>query len=357
MNIQQITKKQHYVPQLLLKGFTINNEKINVYGLSEEELRQQSIKEVFFQNYLYDTDNKVESIFRDIESEVSGAITQFRAGNYELLQADKQKLLNFICSQQLRTPSSRDDTLSLAQSFVEDFIKRHIDSNFGKPEDNNYGEFTFTKEYKREMVAKQSCFGVIMAQYLNDLSGHILVNDTQQEFIISDNPAILYNWFYCESNSDLTSSPFAKGAQLFLPISHKLCLCYYDSKIYKYRQTKNSNVSKILNINDIDWINQLQVSSACKLVGFRNIGQKFYVKNLLNKNKGKLFNSYFLGTDKYNIIGKKISCILGKPDFFKILKKANTNKLASDIAYRNIEQIVKLSSLAEVLSKMGSNSS
>ena len=68
-----ITINQHYVPRFLLDGFRINPSdeelaKVNVLRIRHTKfLFNQSVKEVFSQNYFYDKDNAIESF---IESHI-----------------------------------------------------------------------------------------------------------------------------------------------------------------------------------------------------------------------------------------------------------------------------------------------
>lgn len=51
----QMTKKQHYVPQFYLNNFINENHKLNVYDRKKKCFFEASPKEICFENYLHET--------------------------------------------------------------------------------------------------------------------------------------------------------------------------------------------------------------------------------------------------------------------------------------------------------------
>ncbi len=101
MSKQQITKNQHYVPQCLLKHFGCDakkSNKINVFDIDRSTVRyNQSIKEVFSQNYFYDKDNLIENfIANQIESPASKIIDAIVSENFNIISEDILTLHRFI---------------------------------------------------------------------------------------------------------------------------------------------------------------------------------------------------------------------------------------------------------------------
>src|SRR5574344_1167297 len=70
-----VTKKQHYVPQFLLKNFTPNGESIFCYDKIENRISMRKIDNVACENYFYETTdrpvNEIENKLSTIEGKTS----------------------------------------------------------------------------------------------------------------------------------------------------------------------------------------------------------------------------------------------------------------------------------------------
>lgn len=119
----QITKNQHYIPQFLLNGFGFGegeNRKINVFDVQRNHIRtNQTVKDVFSQNYFYDKDNFIENFLSEqIEAPASAEIALLRNRDVSPFKSNSTFLIKFICCQLYRTVEARQDAL--------DFINAHF---------------------------------------------------------------------------------------------------------------------------------------------------------------------------------------------------------------------------------------
>lgn len=334
----QIIKKQHYVPQFLLKGFDVSEtetSKVHIFDVERVAIRQnQAIKDVFTQNYFYDRENKVENfISSNIEGPASAIINQFRCLDFSNLNSEGTELIKFICCQNCRTVESREDALNFTNAsfhqIVSD-ISRLNSLDISDP--TKFKISPSNKDSMRNFNAELALSGVIDSKGMEDLRFHILKNQTDTDFIISDHAVCRYNWLYRNLNDPRVGSQLARGVQLFIPLSSRLYLCAYDPKVYKYG-TRSSDVSDLINFKDVDWLNQLQMRFACSFIAFSSLKMKaaiyelhalYYGKKIFSRKSthlgqkelehNKLRTTHLVYTEQIKL--------KYKPTFFKIIKSA-----------------------------------
>ncbi len=132
--------------------------------------------------------------------------------------------------------------------------------------------------------------GFIMARILGDLEYHIIKNETQSEFYISDHPVFMYNWLYRNLEHPEVTSFSSVGLQIFLPLSPKLMICLYDPKVYKYGQ--RNLVTSISYDSDIEILNSFQIINSSSVIGFRSKESEAHVKHLYEKYKNFKLHYY-----------------------------------------------------------------
>ena len=334
----QITINQHYVPQFLLGGFDIADGKIpkvHIFDAERNVVRQnQSIKEVFSQNYFYDENNEIENFLSSkIEAPASKLINGFRRNDFRLLNNGGTELIKFICCQNSRTVEGREDAINFINAHFYQIVSnlsRLNDLKITDPE--KFKIRPSDKDSMRYFNAAQALSGVIDSKGMEDLQFHILINKTQKRFILSDHAISRYNWLHRGLEDPRIGSMLIKGVQLFLPLSGDMYLCAYDSKSYKYGE-RASDVSELKCEQDADWLNQLQMRSARSFIAFTSLHMVDYLRKLYASFYGKKIyhrKSLHLGEEDVDndnlktrhIVYTKQIQIIKKPTFFKVLKKS-----------------------------------
>jgi hypothetical protein len=359
----QITKKQHYVPQFLLSGFGAvlkNNSKVNIFDVETKKiLKNQSIKDVFAQNYFYDKENTIENYLSiNIEGPASTIINQFRSDDYSRLNDNGTELIKFICCQNSRTVEAADDALNFINASFHQVVSDISRLNDWDVSDPTKFNLTLAdKDTKMNFNAELALRGIIDSLGLEDLRFHVLKNNTDSEFIISDHAVTRYNWLYRDLDDVQVGSMLAKGVQLFLPISSDIYLCVYDSKIYKYGD-KSSSTTMINEKSDVQWLNNLQMKSARSFIAFlsdefcetvlrtykKRYGEKVYSRNSSHIGQECLEN----GTVKaQHVVYTTQARLNTKPTFFKIKKKSR--KYSSNFEERDPDKSQELMMLKKHL--------
>jgi hypothetical protein len=238
-----------------------------------------------------------------------------------------------MCCQNARTVEAREDALNFINAnfyqIVSD-LNRLNGLRINDPE--GFKVRPSDKESMRGFIAALALSGIISSKGMEDLEFHVLINKTNEEFVISDHAIARYNWFYRDLNDPRIGSMLAKGVQLFLPISEKVCLCAYDSKVYKYG-SKSSSVSELCFESDICWMNQLQMRNAHSFIAFKSLFMEGRLKKLQADYYGKKVysrKSVHLGQEDigeeklkttHMVFTEQVK-LTDKPTFFKVLKKS-----------------------------------
>lgn len=359
----KVTKKQHYVPQFLLRGFCIRpngNDQIHIFDMHKTQNRgPQNIKDCFMQNYFYDTDNTIENFLgKHIEGPASKLICQIREDR-EIPSSDpNNNLIKFFSSQLSRTVESKNENFRFVDAHIKEMLS-DITSDYSPK--INLDDFKLRpkgKDGERDFISERTMHGILVSKGLEDLKFHLLKNKTDCEFIISDHPVTKYNWLYKNSGHHQIASLMARGLQLYLPISHDLCLCAYDPSSYKLGIKKSSS-SDIKNIKDVNWLNELQIRSSNSIVGYKSLKMKSYIE----KKSKPLFGNKIYSTHSKQIDVETQSCetesprviiyskqanLEVKPDFYKVIKKAKEkSNIYEDRNFEISKNIYKLIELAK----------
>ncbi|MCB9985885.1 MAG: DUF4238 domain-containing protein [Micavibrio sp.] len=109
---QQVTKRQHHFPQMMLKRFTNENHQIFMYDCVANKLSEpRSTETVAFQNHLYSVhyethkDDALEKKFSKIESEAEDVVNRVLSIETNTPR-DAQSLLEFVTVLISRTPQN-----------------------------------------------------------------------------------------------------------------------------------------------------------------------------------------------------------------------------------------------------------
>lgn len=270
-------KNQHYVSQLLLKKFASDpDEKLtNIYNRRlQKVLLNKPIKPQAQEDYFYGKDGDFEEFLRITEDRVAPIINDV-IKNALLPDYNTKRysfLLHFIMLYHWRTKANVIKTEEhINRIFAE---KTKYDPKFEAFHKNNY------KIKHPEPAAFNLATFMDSWVITADLVPYIVLNYTQKEFIISDNPLVTYNPFmqrkeyYWAANSILS-----KGLTMIFPVSPFHCLLFIDSHFYDVKCT-DKHIIYGDDENDIDLLNLLQAISADQNLYFSSEHQLDYVTSL-----------------------------------------------------------------------------
>lgn len=240
-----------------------------------------SVNRVLSENYFYDKDNLIENFLRDrVEGPAAPAIEKLLNAPKNIDQDDRLNILRFICVQMNRTPSALSSNMKMIDNFSGQLIKQIGDAN-GFDSD-------ITKDIKliinnpKAVLQHQVLDGALNWPLLDDLRFHLINNETDVEFVISDHPIVTYNWFLRDSNELTQTALTSHGLMVFMPLSDKALLCLYDAKIYKVGE-KNNDRTVVRDRTDVYLLNELQFRNRESYIVFSSKKMDEYVMGSCNQ--------------------------------------------------------------------------
>jgi len=340
-------KNQHFVPRFYLKKFSLESqgERISIYNISSNKLiKSAKLYEQASKNYFYGSDLKIENALENLETK-SAKIINYIIDTQALPQADSednQILLIFILSLLGRTVYAAEKIEEALEKYKETILS--IDKNALSKTGQNL-DMTLT-----DAVQESLSMAVLSVPLVRDLDWKLIINETEQPFITSDNPVVLYNQFFelrkkYGSNVGLAS----KGLQIFLTLSPKFTLVLFDKDVYRVGN-KNKSCINVNLISDIKALNLLQCINANKNIYFNEYLSEKQLLELLT-----FANLYRRPTksnlDKHpnyenkkvllHLYGSDVKCSL-KLSFINLVKKAKSYRLGQKVVHVRDEQLCRL---------------
>lgn len=265
--MEKLTINQHFVPQFLLKHFSSGTDQVvQVLDSTRQKHRDTSIRRVLSQNYFYDNDNTVENFLAEkIEGPAASIIDSIVEAPMRPIEAGNPALLTFIAVQMARTPGTKVQALSAIDGFSGVLFRQHAEIK-GYPIEE-VENLKWRPSDDRSLHNRILLRSTTHRWLLEDLSWHVLSNNTELPFVISDHPVVQYNWYLRASDAPSQTAMTKRGVQIFLPLSPSVTLALIDKDIYKFGE-KRSIHSVLNDRKDIELLNSLQFRSRQDFVVF-----------------------------------------------------------------------------------------
>jgi hypothetical protein len=279
-------KWQHFVPQFYFRFFSEDSENIRGHHLRSGKHYKDKILNQSAKDYFYSKNIQIEKSFIPLESKFNAVLSkiieneEFRV----LTEEEYLEMLRFITFQGSRTEK--------AKLLADDFIDK-ISEKIMKPimkADKELMKKVTEKDLDKVRLVYPGAFlyGVIHSLesniLLTDLVPAVVINNTEDDFIFSDNPVVFYNLVYRDPSHAFEGNQHP-GLIIFCPISPTKCLLLYDPVYYSIELVRN-----MININDkkdIKAINKLQFHSCLNNVYYKSESQRDYVDSLSKEYSSK----------------------------------------------------------------------
>lgn len=249
------SKDHHFVPQFYLRNFGVGNS-IPLFNLQKNKyVTEASIPGQCQKPYLYTRDPQIEKNFSKAEDEFAPIIMKvIQSGTPpEQWSEEHRSLMRFVIIQKERTPAAGRETQE-RMATIADFVMKN------NPPPPQLDPRTVKLEWINPILFNIQMMEK-MAPTLMDLSMKILVNETNTEFITSDSPIAIVNQWTMGTPDDGGTALAHSGLQIFLPISPRYVVLFYDGEIYNVGRQGSKQV-KILSADEIYSINGLQLLTA-----------------------------------------------------------------------------------------------
>ena len=259
------------------------------------------IKSICGRKNLYGEDLTIENWFRDLEGKWADLLRKIISQEtIDLSDEELAYMYMLVFLSDARTGYMADSITDITTKTIQTMAL------LGR----EHGEFDFTDEEIKNLRANidkpnlphlQSMATSI--DVMSDLVPVLIVNTTSKSFITSDSPMVKYNYLFIKRNYKKSSGLGHVGAQIFLPLSPKLCFLLYDSVVYDIKT--DNQVLKINAPDQIIRLNSLFAQNAKSIVLFKNDEKEWLINKYTYgvKDTSNFFNnSIFKGESGYMIM-------------------------------------------------------
>ena len=249
-------KNQHFVPQFYLRNFSADTKRrcVNLFNIGRlKAVPMASIKGQCSRNYWHGIyDPILEKSLRNLEMKSAKDIKA--CINSNKLQGTRS-LKTFVMLQLGRTVYS-------AEAFVEMKGKAHK-LIYGKPAENSAPN-----------PVRNIAMYLMNSPIILDMSACLVVNRTKLDFLTSDNPVTLSNWWFRHIYRKRPAAGVGlaqAGLEICFPLSPRHQLILYDSNIWSVQKSDAAGTLYLDKEHDVLALNERQVLNAHHNVYFASM--------------------------------------------------------------------------------------
>lgn len=257
-------KRQHYVPRLILRGFSTDGRTISLFAFrSVKRVDGASLKEQCYEDYFYGRDGGIEEGFATLEGEFAASLGDLSREHLDTVQQQEaDKIRQFVHYQRLRTAGAATDVNDFGEALAKKVLSK----------DARVADVLDKVRIKTKKPQFESLHHAVTGfPLVFDLGIKFLVAGRKKTFVVSDNPVVASNQ-YVEHHPALREHPSGstglavKGLQLFLPVSPRVCVALYDKSTYRYGS--DTRLTCGASTSDIQLLNVLQAANAQECIYF-----------------------------------------------------------------------------------------
>jgi hypothetical protein len=238
-----LNTNQHYVAQMLLRGFAItaDSEQVHVFDKQTGNIFKTTVRNIAAERGYYDMGDSaaLDAAMNRADKLASNIITEIR--NRRSLAGttykDRAMLAGFVALQMIRTRGFQENFRHLGPAMIEAMRKRGLE-----PPAEWDGQFA-TQE-QREAYLK------VIPGFMKDFLPHLLKKDLllfktdpNVPFCISDNPVALHNTINDGGGVRGTLGLAVRGIEIYMPISTELTLAFMCPTIGMGLELVKSNMN------------------------------------------------------------------------------------------------------------------
>lgn len=257
-------KSQHFVPQFLLRFFSIDGLSVGLHNLGSGKIvRGASIKHQACRDWFYGRDGRAEQALGHLERGASTVLRRIiEAGRPPKRYSDDHRVLaTFLLIQSARTAQAAAEASEMANK-VGKWMLRNVLTDPELLALLNDVTIQLT-----EPAAEALRPAVLATPVILDLKIKLLHNVSSVPFVLGDHPAVKHNGLY--SGATISVLGLANvGLQFILPISPDYAVVFYDESAYSLGSSI-SNVVKVASPRVVLALNELQWANASENIYFR----------------------------------------------------------------------------------------
>ena len=252
--MNQHVKNQHYVPQFLLRNFSIDKEEKFIWAYDRDErfqnqIKKKAIRKVASEKFFYDQikNNEFgsyEYMLQKIEDKTAPIIARIidRKSIRDISEQDRSTLSDFILFQLFRTKKQLKETDDWKNAFIDKLREWKIEIEEINSKQTWFSELNKAVIYRELFTKKvwQLC-------------------ESNDSFYISDNPVTRQN-DTIKSKFRSTLGFDSPGVEFYFPLSSSFTLCLYCEKMFRaLGYNKNWAETQFCSEEEVKRLNWLQV--------------------------------------------------------------------------------------------------
>jgi len=249
-------KRQHYVPQFYLRNFAgPGGGTLGVFNLKTDRfITPAKLKSQAAKSWLYGADGEAERHFSSIEGAAAKSIRRILTTGRppRRWQEDHYRLITFAMLQWARTPAAEQ----LANKQVDAITKSLLRQQEAPQEILN--NLNLVKISDGNAMQNAITMALLGAPAVYDLAFK-LIDNTKSEvapFVTSDHPVSLHNRLF-EGSGDLpVTGTGASGLQMWLALSPRYGLMFYDRDAYRLGRP-DSRIVRVVSPTHVAQLNAL----------------------------------------------------------------------------------------------------
>ncbi len=252
-------KSHHYIPQFLLRFFSVDGSSIGLYNLrSSKIVPAASIKHQACRDWFYGRDGRAEQALGRHEGGASTVLRRIiELGRPPQRYSDDHRVLaTFLLIQSARTAQAAAEANEMVDKVGKWMLRNAMtDPNLLAHLDDVTIEFT-------EPVAEALRPALLETPVILDLKIKLLHNVSAIPFVLGDHPAVKHNGLY--SGAEVSVLGLANvGLQFILPVSPEYAVVFYDERAYTLGNSASNVVkvvseSTVLSLNELQWANAVE---------------------------------------------------------------------------------------------------
>jgi hypothetical protein len=222
-------KQQHYVPQLLLRGFaTVGKEQLYALDKQTGKVFQTSMRNVATEKGFYDikTQTGIDTLehgLSRLESVVAPIITRIRAERSlsSLTAGEPEMIALFAMVQHQRTTNYRQRVSQMNADLLAKIRRMGFDT------DQIDGITEFNEDSLQDFAVLSIGMAIDFVPHILDKAWILQASNDDSPFFLADNPVALQNRKNFGPYGNLGFA--VPGIEVFLPLSSTLCLSWYSA--------------------------------------------------------------------------------------------------------------------------------
>jgi hypothetical protein len=262
------TRRQHYVPQLILRNFSTNGATTSLVVLSSgKRVVETAINRQCYRPYFYGEDQVMERSFAREETKIATILGDLSRARLEALTDDDIEALKFFVHyQHARTLGAAESLSNFAAAFARHTLEETARLN---NDDELRESLDHVKIRMNEAQHERLWHAGKSTPLMYDLAVRFVMTSRPQGFVIGDHPVVAYNQF-AEHHPILSRYPTStglalKGLQLFMPLSPSVTLACFDPSTYEYDGKLVTGAGP----RDVRFLNEVQAVNALECVYFQ----------------------------------------------------------------------------------------